>query len=63
VAAEAVRHVRSQVADGALDDESRADSVEQEADDRYAEVVANDQALEAAFKRCLGQHPEAFTPA
>jgi hypothetical protein len=62
-AAEAVHHVPSQVADGALDDESRAESLEQDADDGYAEVVANGQTLEAAFGRCLEQHPEAFTPA
>jgi hypothetical protein len=62
-AAQAVRFVRSQVADGVLDDDSRVDSLEQEADGHYAEVVPDDEALVAAFRRRLEQHPEAFTPA
>lgn len=62
-AAEVVRFVRSQIADGALDDDSRADALEHEADERYAEVVTDDETLVAAFRRCLELHSEAFAPA
>jgi hypothetical protein len=61
-AADVVRSVRDQIADGALADDSRADALEREADTRYAEAVPQDETLEAAFRRRLEQHPEAFTP-
>jgi hypothetical protein len=59
-ASEGIRFVRSQIADGALDNDRRVDSLEQEADARYAAAVPQDETLVTAFTRCLQQRPEAF---
>ena len=59
-AAEAVRVVRTEIGDGALDDEGRAEALELRADEQYAQVIPTDQTLVEAFQTKFNQEPEAF---
>jgi hypothetical protein len=52
--------VRSQLAAGALDDDDRAEELEQSADDRYNELLPLDADLESAFRARLEGEPGAF---
>ena len=45
---------------GALDDEDREETLEQEADERYNALLTSDADLEAAFRRRLEESPTAF---
>lgn len=57
-----VTDVRSELADGALEDD-RAEELEQAADDRYSELLPSDAELESAFRARLEAEPSAFATA
>jgi uncharacterized protein YpuA (DUF1002 family) len=59
-AAEVVEFVRREIADGALDDDNRAESLELEADNRYASLVPQDETLATAFKQRFDEEPGGF---
>ena len=48
-AARLVASVRDQIRFGALDDTDRADPLEEEADQRYADIIPTDETLDLAF--------------
>ena len=58
--AELLASVRHDTEAGALDDEDRKETLEQEADERYNALLTSDADLEAAFRRCLEESPTAF---
>ena len=55
-----ISEVRSQIADGALEDDDRADELEASSDDRYDASLPTDADLEAAFRNRLVTEPGAF---
>jgi len=55
-----ISEVRSQIADGALEDDDRADELEASSDDRYDASLPTDADLEAAFRNRLVSDPGAF---
>jgi hypothetical protein len=59
-AADVVASVRDQIASGALDDDDRAEALEQSADDDYGEFIPTDSVIEAAFRVELERQPTAF---
>jgi hypothetical protein len=59
-AADVVASVRDQIASGALDDDDRAEALEQSADDDYGEFIPTDSVIEAAFRAELERQPTAF---
>ena len=59
-AASLVAYVRDQIRAGALQDVGRADQLEDEADQRYADA---DETLYLAFRRRLAAEPSAFASA
>lgn len=59
-AADVVTRVRSEVADGALDDDDRADALEADADAKYGELIPMDQTIVEAFEAKLSREPSAF---
>ncbi len=59
-AAEVVAMVRSEIVQGALDDDDRAETLELRADERYAQVIPTDQTLVDAFVVRLSEEPQAF---
>lgn len=61
-AADVVAMVRREVEAGALDDDDRAEDLEQRADDEYGRVVPTDQAIVDAFRSRLADEPPAFAP-
>ena len=62
-AARLVAYVRDQIRFGALDDTDRADPLEEEADQRYADIIPTDETLDLAFRRRLAAEPSAFASA
>jgi uncharacterized protein YpuA (DUF1002 family) len=59
-AAQVIAYVRDQVHSGALDSDDRADRLEQEADQRYADVIPGDATLHSAFRHRIAEEPSAF---
>jgi hypothetical protein len=59
-AARVVAIVRSEIGDGALDDDDRAESLEQRADEAYAQAIPTDQAVVDAFQARFSDDPQAF---
>jgi hypothetical protein len=59
-AARLIAYVRDQVRGGALQDAGRADQLEHEADQRYADIIPADARLYIAFCRRLAADPSAF---
>lgn len=62
-AAQVVAIVRSEIGNGALDDEERAESLELRADEAYAQAIPSDQVLVDAFQTKLSDDPKAFASA
>lgn len=59
-AAQVVARVRTEISDGALEADDRAEALEAEADDMYAEVIPADQTIADAFESKLRSEPAAF---
>jgi hypothetical protein len=59
-AAEVIAFVRDQVRAGALESDDRAERLEREADQRYADLIPADATLHSAFRRRLAEEPSAF---
>jgi hypothetical protein len=59
-AGQVVADIRCEVRAGALDDDDRAEILEHEADQRYAEIIPADDTLAGAFRRRLAEEPVAF---
>ena len=59
-AAQVVAFVRDQVRAGALESDDRAERLEQEAGQRYADVISGDAVLRSAVRRRIAEEPSAF---
>lgn len=59
-AAQVIAAIRDQIQAGALDDDTRAEHLEHEADQRYAAIIPADTVLHAAFLQRLAEQPSAF---
>lgn len=62
-AAVLIAAIRAKIDDGALDDDGRAEALDQRADAAYGEVVPVDQAIFDAFLGRFAEEPSAFTTA
>jgi hypothetical protein len=62
-AARLIAFVRDQIRAGALRDADRADQLERQADQRYADIIPADATLYSAFRRRLAAEPPAFASA
>jgi hypothetical protein len=59
-AAEAVAIVRSEIGNGALDDDEREESLERRADEAYTQAIPSDEALMDAFQAKFSDDPQGF---
>jgi hypothetical protein len=59
-AAQVIALIRDEVRAGTLDDDDRAEQLEHEADQRYADTIPADATLHSVFRRRLAEEPSAF---
>jgi hypothetical protein len=61
-AAELLERTQAEIGRGALRDESRADALEQSTDVEWRAVVPDDDTIDEALRRRLGERPDDFAP-